>query len=316
MKNKTSFFFLLCGFVMILSHGVMAACSSPSGSASQTRYDFGANKYYFCDNTDWVEIGGGGGGGGNANCGLNTLSWGGCSKTTGTSGTHGQVKSLTDSVCCTAGWCSSCSGATGSATATCDNGAWLLSGTTCNSCSVNNSGNRECSSCIAAGHEVLMADGTSKKVEDVLVGEELMGGDGKPTRVLEYDRPMMEHRDGDPQRLIQINDGGYAVTNNHPILTRDGWKALDVKSAETEAYDLLKGKVTKLEIGDNILMNGGYFVTVNKIEILEHKEDTRLYNFVLEGDPVFYVNGMAVMSFVADKGGKYTAHLEHEGEPK
>ncbi len=361
MKNKTSFFFLLCGFVMILSHGVMAACSSPSGSASQTRYDFGANKYYFCDNTDWVEIGGGGGGdGGSGSCGLpwggtiadganvtayqqalpsgvacvsetricssgalsgsylnpscnngcaggTMVSWSNCSAIR-INATHGQNRNVSDP---SPGYCQS--GWYGSRSFSCSNGSW--SATNSGTCSYQ-SIERDCGSCFAAGSTVLMADGTHKAIEDIKIGEYLMGSDGKPTRVVEYDRPIMEYRDGDPQRLISINDKGYLMTNNHPVLTTDGWKALWVDGAESEAYDLLKGKVSQLDIGDEIIMAGDKTMIVETINVLQHTEDTRLYNFVLDGDPVFYVDGMAVMSFVPDKAGKYTAHLEHEGEPK
>ena len=40
--------------------------------------------------------------------------------------------------------------------------------------------------------------------------------------------------------------------------------------------------------------------------------DNRHYSLLLS----LIKYGMAVMSFVADKAGKYTAHLKHEGEPK
>ncbi len=36
-----------------------AACTSPAGLASQTRYDSAANKMYYCNNTNWIDMGGG-----------------------------------------------------------------------------------------------------------------------------------------------------------------------------------------------------------------------------------------------------------------
>lgn len=35
-----------------------ADCSGPEGKAPQTRYDFSENKLYYCNDTDWVEMGG------------------------------------------------------------------------------------------------------------------------------------------------------------------------------------------------------------------------------------------------------------------
>ncbi|MCA1241472.1 hypothetical protein LC092_03370 [Stappia stellulata] len=58
------FIFLLnIAFIFIsFNSSAQAACSSPPGQASQTRYDFTANKLYYCNDTDWVEMGGSGGG--------------------------------------------------------------------------------------------------------------------------------------------------------------------------------------------------------------------------------------------------------------
>jgi len=46
---------------LFLSNQASAACTSPAGADSQTRYDFTAHKMYYCDNTNWVEMGGGAG---------------------------------------------------------------------------------------------------------------------------------------------------------------------------------------------------------------------------------------------------------------
>ncbi|MHC5656330.1 hypothetical protein [Stappia sp. ICDLI1TA098] len=55
------FIFLLhIAFIFLVFNApAQAACSSPAGQASQTRYDFTANKLYYCNDTDWVEMGGG-----------------------------------------------------------------------------------------------------------------------------------------------------------------------------------------------------------------------------------------------------------------
>lgn len=43
--------------VLTVPETAFANCSSPSGTASQTRYDFTGNKMYYCDNTNWVAMG-------------------------------------------------------------------------------------------------------------------------------------------------------------------------------------------------------------------------------------------------------------------
>lgn len=55
------FSFTLLFFLLFSSQSAFAACTSPPGAASQTRYDFGLNKLYYCNDTDWIESGGGGG---------------------------------------------------------------------------------------------------------------------------------------------------------------------------------------------------------------------------------------------------------------
>ncbi len=50
--------FLFAAFVMMFP-GAAAACLSPAGQESQTRYDFSAHKMFYCDGDDWVEVGGG-----------------------------------------------------------------------------------------------------------------------------------------------------------------------------------------------------------------------------------------------------------------
>ena len=223
--------------MMILSHGVMAACSSPSGSASQTRY--ASNKMYYCNNTVWVEMGGGGGGG-TSSCSSQTVNFPWINHVY-YCGNHVNTRGETSNIACSGPHKSICTGSnTGNAQAKCIDGTYVISRVGQRNTGDTSGGSRSCSSCFAAGSTVLMADGMHKAIEDIKVGELLMGSDGKPTRVAEYDRPIMEHRDGDPQRLISINDKGYLMTNNHPVLTTDGWKALWVGGAESEAYDLLK----------------------------------------------------------------------------
>ena len=56
---------VLCLLITLFffTSSAFAACTSPAGVASQTRYDSSANKLYYCNDADWVEMGGGSGGG-------------------------------------------------------------------------------------------------------------------------------------------------------------------------------------------------------------------------------------------------------------
>ncbi len=70
-------FFLVLFTVLTIPLTAHAACTGPGGAESQSRYDFGLNKMFFCDGDNWVEMGGGGGGGGTVlplNCSTVTAS--------------------------------------------------------------------------------------------------------------------------------------------------------------------------------------------------------------------------------------------------
>lgn len=45
--------------LLLFTNSAYAACTNPEGVASLTRYDFTANKLYYCNDTAWVELGGG-----------------------------------------------------------------------------------------------------------------------------------------------------------------------------------------------------------------------------------------------------------------
>ncbi|WP_223479046.1 hypothetical protein [Oricola indica] len=55
--------FILLFLVFGGASPAVADCTGPAGVASQTRYDGVENKLYYCNDTDWVEMGGSGGGG-------------------------------------------------------------------------------------------------------------------------------------------------------------------------------------------------------------------------------------------------------------
>lgn len=69
--------------------------------------------------------------------------------------------------------------------------------------------------CHAAGHKILMFDGSTRKVEDIRVGEYLMGPDSLPRRVLALARGRQEMR-----RVIPKNGEAFVVNKDHKLLMR------------------------------------------------------------------------------------------------
>lgn len=69
--------------------------------------------------------------------------------------------------------------------------------------------------CHASGHPILMFDGSIKNVEDVVVGDQLMGPDSLPRTVLALARGRQEMR-----RIIPNNAESFVVNLDHKILSR------------------------------------------------------------------------------------------------
>lgn len=66
--------------------------------------------------------------------------------------------------------------------------------------------------CHAQGEKVLLADGRSKKVEDVQVGDQLIGADGKTRNVL-----LLHRGESEMYRIVPIKGEPFTVTKDHTL---------------------------------------------------------------------------------------------------
>lgn len=66
--------------------------------------------------------------------------------------------------------------------------------------------------CHAKGENVLLADGRSKKVEDVQVGDQLIGADGKKRTVL-----VLHRGESLMYRIVPIKGEPFTVTKDHVL---------------------------------------------------------------------------------------------------
>jgi outer membrane immunogenic protein len=100
-------------------------------------------------------------------------------------------------------------------------------------------------SCFTATTPVLMADGTSRPIATVKVGDEVMGEDGAVNRVVAIETPALGSRG-----LYAFNGGPAFVTPEHPFMTRDGWKSMapDATFAENNSF-----RAGKLKTGDELV---------------------------------------------------------------
>ena len=161
-------------------------------------------------------------------------------------------------------------------------------------------------SCFIAGTRVMMADGAEKSIEDVVVGDHLIGQDGNVNTVRGLDRTTLGER-----WLHALNGGEHFVTAEHPLMTEHGWKALDPRATLVENPNLAVGR---LRVGDRLVIGraitppaqfgnlalaaaidyASEYVTVTAITAVADDPDLPLYNLILDGNHSYHADGYLV----------------------
>jgi hypothetical protein len=151
-----------------------------------------------------------------------------------------------------------------------------------------------------------MADGTSRPIEHVLVGDLVLGNAGRVNRVTEVLQPVLGHR-----HLYALNESNFFVTSGHPFMTEEGWKSIDPTATPAEHSGL---RVGRLSVGDRLLtltaaavpVGGGGSMNAEAVDVridavalhslVGQPADpaTPLYNLRLDGDHTYFANDMLV----------------------
>jgi len=146
-------------------------------------------------------------------------------------------------------------------------------------------------SCFPAGTKITMADGSYKNIEDVEVGDFVLSYDTKKkvyasAEVLDLEEPMRAHL-----CYIDFEDGSVLrTTNDHPLYTQDGWKAIDIPETKELVPHL---KLGQLEIGDKVLSDSGEYNAIVSLEC--KKEVVKTYNLIeVERYNNFFAEGVLV----------------------
>jgi outer membrane immunogenic protein len=100
-------------------------------------------------------------------------------------------------------------------------------------------------SCFTATTPVLMADGTSRPIAAVKIGDAVLGENGAVNRVVAIETPALGSR-----KLYAFNGGPAFVTPEHPFMTRAGWKSIapEATFAENNSFP-----VGALQVGDELV---------------------------------------------------------------
>lgn len=141
--------------------------------------------------------------------------------------------------------------------------------------------------CFLAGSKVLMADGTSRSIESVQLGDFVLGRNGATNKVLQLHHLPVETRD-----IYTINES-LELTDSHPVLTSSGWKSFNVSASNELHPDL---DVSELLSGDKLVKFSELLSTHEDSLRTVHlrEEAVAVYNLDVDGDDTFIVNNFVV----------------------
>jgi hypothetical protein len=161
--------------------------------------------------------------------------------------------------------------------------------------------------CFLAGSRVLLSDNITKPIEDIKVGDLVIGAFGQINKVEGLSRPLLGSYD-----MICINDE-HKSSYNHPHVTLDKkFCCMDISKYNKNSDNVLKSVLNKngnhiimkmervkvdelsqLEIGTELKTSCGSKI-VKTLDTFPMPSDTQLYNLVIDGNHTFHVNGYAV----------------------
>ena len=143
---------------------------------------------------------------------------------------------------------------------------------------------------------VTMSDGTLKKICEIEIGDLVANGTDGINTVIGIEAPVLGNR-----LMYSFNNNWAFISEEHPIMTSEGWGAFDPDSWAVEEGFI--GKLVKIDIGSQILKTDETYETV---EYIDHKimpEDYVIYNLLLDGDHIYNVEGYVVHNKTADNSG-------------
>ena len=150
--------------------------------------------------------------------------------------------------------------------------------------------------CFLGSAKVLMADGSQKPIAKLKKGELVQGPKG-------VNRVIFLETHKSAETLYGLNGGKPFVTAEHMLMTTKGWRSIDPALAVKESHG--KYHPDKLEVGDVLLLRDGKTLAVESIDPHDSGKMVTLYNPALNGDHMYYVNGIQVHNLKCDCGGDH-----------
>jgi len=133
---------------------------------------------------------------------------------------------------------------------------------------------------------VTMSDNTKKKIKDIIIGDKVKNSKSGTNTVLGIETPVLGKR-----KMYKYNNKWAFVSEEHPLLTTEGWAAFNPDSYAVE--EEFKGKLKKIEVGTVLVTDWGY-EQITSIEAEDKPEEYNIYNLMLDGDHTFIVEDVIV----------------------
>lgn len=143
--------------------------------------------------------------------------------------------------------------------------------------------------CFVAGTQITMADGSTKSIEDVAIGEIVVGKDDAHNTVLEFLRPTLGETGA---TLMAFNGGKPFMASDHPVWIRgQGWKSYD----PAMTYSKYSMTVDQYQVGDIVETQDGVGFEIHSIEEYSDQDpDQIIYNFTLDGNNTYIADNLVV----------------------
>lgn len=163
-------------------------------------------------------------------------------------------------------------------------------------------------SCFIAGTRITMADGSTRPIETLRVGERVLDQHGGSNRILAIERVILGKR-----RLYGINDLPPFFTAEHPLLTTRGWAAISPAMTRTEnpqlavlplftGMQIMCRPAPAMVTGNLALQPLPELLLVESLCWIEASPTTALFNLLLDGSHSYIANELIVHNKDGDGG--------------
>lgn len=149
--------------------------------------------------------------------------------------------------------------------------------------------------CVDGETNITMADGTTKKAKDVVVGDEVLSYNDETKQ---YEKTTIEETINPyREKILEITfeDGStLKITDDHPLLSTRGWICYNTELGQM-AYGTHGVSDKAMQVGDEIITETGA-KTIASIKVIEFEDFEMVYTFRLANGLAFIANGNIVAS--------------------